>query len=54
MAAVKPYRVSWEEKAKDLEEVNRRLSIQLYQLNQMLEDIFTALNNLTSRVEALE
>ena len=49
-----PYRLSWEEKAKDVEEVNRRLSIQLQRANDMMEILFKAVNDLTARVEALE
>jgi hypothetical protein len=49
-----PYRLSWEQKAKNLTEVNQRLSKQLYNANEMIEILFKAIEDLTSRVEALE
>jgi hypothetical protein len=53
-AKAKPYRLSWEQQAKSLEEVNERLARQLFDANEMLEILFTALKDITTRVEALE
>ena len=53
-AKSKPYTLSWEVRAKTLEEVNERLSRQLFNANEMIDILFTALKDLTSRVEALE
>src|SRR5687767_14546097 len=39
-ASSKTYILSWEQRAKDLEEVNRRLAAQLNYANKMFEDLF--------------
>lgn len=49
-----PYQLSWEEKAKTLEDVNRKLSQQLLKANEMFHILFQTINNLTARIEALE
>lgn len=50
----KPYNVSWEQHAKDLEEVNRRLSAQLSNINKMFLELYTTIKNHESRITALE
>lgn len=50
----KPYQISWELKAKDLDDINRRLALQLSRVDEMLDILFKAINNLTARIEALE
>ena len=53
-AKSKPYELTWETKTTDPVEVNRQLAIQLSNANKMIEILFTAVKDLTSRVEALE
>lgn len=50
----KPYELTWERKAKDLEEINRRLSLQLYNANKMLAELYTIVKNHEERLGALE
>lgn len=49
-----PYRLSWERNPKTPAEVNRALADQLSKANEMMEILFKAINDLTTRVEALE
>lgn len=53
-AKSKPHNLSWEGNPKDLAEINRRLALQLSNANTMIDILFTAVKDLTSRVEALE
>lgn len=41
MKQSKPYHVSWEDSPQDIQEVNRRLSLQLNHIDEMFEDIYT-------------
>ena len=50
----KAYKLSWEARAKDLEELNARLATQLFQANQMLDTLYTIVKNHEARIEALE
>lgn len=53
-AKSKPFDLAWEMHPQNLNEVNRLLAIQLSNANQMIEILFTALKDITARVEALE
>jgi hypothetical protein len=53
-ARSKPYELTWEQNPKDLAEVNRQLALQLSNANKMIDILFTAVKDLTARVEALE
>ena len=53
-AKSKPYEITWEQSPQNLVELNRQLSIQLNNANKMIDILFTAVKDLTTRVEALE
>ena len=53
-AKSKPYELTWEGNPQNLIEINHRLAIQLSNANKMIDILFTAVKDLTARVEALE
>lgn len=50
----KPHHVSWELKAKNVEEINIRLATQLTNINYMLDTLFGQINNRSSDISDLE
>lgn len=53
-AKSKPHIITWENRSKEATEINRQLTAQLFRVNEMLDVIYKALEDLEARVEALE